>query len=412
MKNVDVVIYGSLTRPMGPSGTLRRILRNRPYLLDRGYDLTSFSPDGCLKEVTDIPASPAVSATKSRKSIVAPLKKVCRKVVKKSYVLSSAFYRRDLKKKEATALHYLHAGRKPDILVFHALEECFFFLQHCTLPIPRIALFFHSDAIPFKMISYNYPKLKGSKHYRDYLEMERTVVSRVDKCVFISRIGMDNFIQLHPEVPRDKISLIINGIEDFSEEERVSLKQIPKPSFPKYRLISVGTINGRKGQQIICEALANMDADRRKDVQVVFIGDGSERVRLEDYCLEHGLTENARFLGTVPNRQIPRCLSESNIFILMSYNEGLPISIIEAMRAGLPVISTGVSGIPELVCTEGDGQNGVLLDPDVSQLTDILNNLDRYGWDRFGVASRRSFETHYTFDRMKREYCDMLDSLA
>lgn len=80
----------------------------------------------------------------------------------------------------------------------------------------------------------------------------------------------------------------------------------------------------------------------------------------------------------------------------MSNNEGLPISIIEAMRTGLPVISTKISGIPELVDI-----NGILIDPNVEQLTTIFDHMDEYDWNVMGKRSRERWKKDFTFDRMK-----------
>ena len=91
----------------------------------------------------------------------------------------------------------------------------------------------------------------------------------------------------------------------------------------------------------------------------------------------------------------------------MSRNEGLPISVLEAMRAGLPVISTRVDGIPEQV----DERNGVLIDPNVDQLVDVLNKLPEFDWESLGKGSRIRFENEYTFERMLRDYADMFDKL-
>ena len=85
----------------------------------------------------------------------------------------------------------------------------------------------------------------------------------------------------------------------------------------------------------------------------------------------------------------------------------MPISVIEAMRAGLPVISTHVDGIPEQV----DDRNGILIDPDVDQLVNVLNRLPEYDWDSLGKGSRKRFEQEYTFGRMLRDYADMFDKL-
>ena len=89
----------------------------------------------------------------------------------------------------------------------------------------------------------------------------------------------------------------------------------------------------------------------------------------------------------------------------MSQLEGLPISIIEALRSGLPIISTNISGIPELLRND----NGVLIDPDIDQLVTVLENLDDYNWDSMGKRSRELFESYYSFKRMRTNYLQMLN---
>ena len=136
------------------------------------------------------------------------------------------------------------------------------------------------------------------------------------------------------------------------------------------------------------------------------IGEGPERVRLEKLVNDYGLAKNVTFEGLIENSQVYKYLYQNNIYILMSNNEGLPISIIEAMRTGLPVISTKISGIPELVDI-----NGILIDPNVEQLTTIFYHMDEYDWNVMGKRSRERWKKDFTFDRMKKQYCDMLDSL-
>ena len=114
------------------------------------------------------------------------------------------------------------------------------------------------------------------------------------------------------------------------------------------------------------------------------------------------------FYGSVSNNDIHEKLSQEDIFILMSNNEGLPISIIEAMRAGLPVISTTVSGIPEQVRPL---YNGILIEPSVKELVNVLNDLPKYDWEGMGKNSRIRFENEFTFTQMMNSYCDMLDKI-
>ena len=93
----------------------------------------------------------------------------------------------------------------------------------------------------------------------------------------------------------------------------------------------------------------------------------------------------------------------------MSYNEGLPISILEAMSMGLPVISTNRSGIPETVDV---GYNGILINPDSEELFGIFNKMEIYNWNEMGKNSRTKYEHQFTFERMKEEYCNMIHKVV
>lgn len=408
MKQLDIVIFGSLSRPMGPAGTMRRMLKNREYFDNRGYDISICSSDGLVSNYDRIQTK---SSIVSKRNVFSFVRKYVRSKVKGSFLLSLLFYYRDVLSQYRVVKYYLELDRNPSVISFHSINECYYFLKHNRKNV-KVVLFFHSDAIPFKMISYNYPKLGGSIINKKHNKTIEYCITRVDKCVFISKIGMDNFKKFYPNIPIDKLSLVRNGIEDFTENEKSYLKELKVINHPIHRLCCVGTINGRKGQQLICKALATIPKKSLSNIHVTFIGDGSEKNNLINYCAEHDIASNVSFVGTIPNSEVYKYLANSSIYILMSYNEGLPISIIEAMRAGLPIISTNISGIPELIRVEGDLRNGVLLNPDVDELIYILNSLDDYDWKTMGGNSRNLYDSDYTFTRMREEYCNMVDSIA
>ena len=79
------------------------------------------------------------------------------------------------------------------------------------------------------------------------------------------------------------------------------------------------------------------------------------------------------------------------------------------MRDGLAVISTDISGIPELV---ENNYNGLLIDPDSEKLKDIFNNIDNYNWSLMGKKSKILFNKKFTLNRVFSEYCDIYDSLS
>lgn len=116
------------------------------------------------------------------------------------------------------------------------------------------------------------------------------------------------------------------------------------------RIVHVGQINGEgKGHRTVIEAI-NILVNEGIYVKCSFIGDGRMRKNFEGLVAKYGLQKNIDFLGEVSRRSdLKKKLSESDIFVFPSHSEGLPRSVIEAMACSLPVISSPICGIPELV---------------------------------------------------------------
>ena len=144
----------------------------------------------------------------------------------------------------------------------------------------------------------------------------------------------------------------------------------------------------------------------RQKYHLTIVGGGADLEYCKELVEKNELSGNVSFTGAVPNSEVYKYLAKSDVFVLLSENEGLPISIIEALRAGLAVISTNVSGIPELV----SNNNGVLIKPDAREFADVLAT-DKLDWKQMGKNSRELFEKKYTFDRMRQDYVDMVKSM-
>ena len=168
-------------------------------------------------------------------------------------------------------------------------------------------------------------------------------------------------------------------------------------------------MNGRKGHLEIIEALMRMSPEKRKNVRLTFVGAGFEMPMLKNKVKEYNLQEYVVFVGVVPNEMVYRYLAQNNINILISKLEGLPLSLIEGLRSGLALISTNVSGIPELI---EDGINGKLINYDFDELLSLFNHLDKYDWDEMGKQSRKRFEDYYNFNRMRDDFLEMFKAVA
>lgn len=394
MRKVDVIFPAYINASIGPTGTLRRLLENKDYLKQRGYELEIFTYDflvsGGKSETIDF------SKGLSRRSKI-------KKWIKKNYFLSLLFIIRGIRNAERLVKIYAGLNRKPDIVVFHETDTCYAYLKQVNSSSKKVC-FFHSDGKRWEMFLKSWPKLENSFFLR-YLDRRLDFVIRsLDRYVFIARVGQQNFLHENPQTDKDKTIFFHNGIDD-----KPVLKQRRENSPFKYHLCCTGTICRRKGQYLIIEALHRLDKEIGQQIHLSLFGNGADLAFLKSKVVEYGLEHQVVFHGNVSNREIHEKLSREDIFVLMSNNEGLPISIIEAMRAGLPVISTNVSGIPEQVELL---YNGVLIEPEVDALTEVLKNISNYDWEEMGKNSRKRFENEFSFNQMLKSYCDMLDSLV
>lgn len=408
MKSVDIIRPSSINAINGPIGTLKRIIKNKELFRSMGYDVTLFANESLQQGgFTELPESALTGNFKRTGGFRQQVSKWLRFQARKRAWAAKVIETKNRRVAERLIDYYISQERHPDIVQFHSDVDCYLYLKKRKDKRAKTVMFLHSDGIPFKMLLESLPGLQGSA-YLEKLKKELTwTVENVDRIVFIAKAGQLNFLSYYPQRTTDDTSVIINGIDDLSDKQRQESRSIKANEYKvPYRLCCTGTISFRKGQRTIIEALSRLPESLRDQVHVDLLGDGAERASLEQYVAQQNLSRQVRFLGKVPNLDVYKVLAENNIYILMSKNEGLPISIIEAMRAGLPIISTKVSGIPELV---DEGVNGFLLNPDVEELVDLLQRLPEYDWEQMGQNSRKRFEDEFTFERMEREFCEMYD---
>jgi glycosyltransferase involved in cell wall biosynthesis len=122
----------------------------------------------------------------------------------------------------------------------------------------------------------------------------------------------------------------------------------------------VATLRSWKGHRYLLQALADL---RRPGVMLVIVGDGPQRAALEALCVELGLGDSVRFAGN--QADVAPWMQAMDVFCLPSYaNEGVPQALMQAMACGLPVVTTPVGSIAEIVA---DGVTGVMVPPEDAQ---------------------------------------------
>lgn len=131
------------------------------------------------------------------------------------------------------------------------------------------------------------------------------------------------------------------------------------------RILSVAALREKKGHGVLIRAVAKLAAEGR-DVRLAIVGEGPERPGLERLVAELGAADAVELAGAEPPERVRERLAAADVFALAALVarngdlDGVPISLMEAMAAGVPVVSTRLSGIPELIA---DGREGLLAAP-------------------------------------------------
>lgn len=190
-----------------------------------------------------------------------------------------------------------------------------------------------------------------------------------------------------------KVNVIHCGVELGAYRRR------PVASGP-LEIVCVGTLHAVKGQRYLLEACAELETTGI-DWRCHLVGDGEDRSALEARAQELGIDKRVVFHGSRERDRVRALLAEVDIAVAPSVptadgrREGIPVALIEAAAASLPLVGSRLSGIPELVRDEG---NGLLVEPgDAAGLARALIRLARepHTRARFGAAARRIAEREF-----------------
>jgi glycosyltransferase involved in cell wall biosynthesis len=206
----------------------------------------------------------------------------------------------------------------------------------------------------------------------------------VNVCEAERQLAMD-----HAIAGSEKLAVIHNGVRD------IATSLLARPSIDPPRLTMVARFEAPKDHELLLRALVPL---RQFDWKLDFIGNGPLEDSIRTFAIDLGLLPRIHFAGHSVNTA--EHLSQSQIFVLTSKSEGFPRSILEAMRAGLPVIASDVGGVREAVADRVTGL--VVPRGEVTGLTGALSTLILSPTLRraYGRAGRLRYEQNFTFDLM------------
>lgn len=224
-----------------------------------------------------------------------------------------------------------------------------------------------------------------------YAQIEKLVGFISTAIITVSQYDCHLAVQ-NKVVSNEKIKVIHNGVPDVEDNKRAS------PSNHPVNLTMVARFAEPKNHRALIDALSQLDA---MEWNIRFVGDGPLKKEIENEVKKKNLSDRVTFLGV--REDIPEILADSQIFILISNWEGLPLSILEAMRSGLPVIASNVGGVGELV---KNGKTGFLINKGdrkglIEKITLLINQPELR--EKLGCSGRKAFLEDFTFEKMLNE---------
>lgn len=252
----------------------------------------------------------------------------------------------------------------------------------------RVVARFLNVPVVFTAHGWAFTEGVSSKSRKVYKIVERIMARYASRIITVS--DYDRNIALSAGVGNDQlISTVHNGMPMLKEHTLVR-QDIASP-----KMIMVARFDEQKDQLCLVKALATL-----KDMQwgLEFVGDGPSIIHVMNLVNELGLEERVQFSGACDD--VPRRLVNSQLFLLITKWEGLPLTVLEAMRAGLPVIASDVGGVCEAVENE---RTGLLVGRnDTDKLAMAIRTMLGSAELRaaMGTAGRVKFERNFRFDMM------------
>lgn len=246
----------------------------------------------------------------------------------------------------------------------------------------------------------------------------KKVFGRFAKVIVLSDEWKQRMSQI---LPAEKLEVVANYCKPYDREKTISLSE---KRFSNKRILFLGEIGERKGGTDFAKIVASV-LDKDPEAEFIFCGEGrpgfEEKVKQNIQELIPGISirtdigehlpGTVSFPGWVRDERKAAIIDSSTIFILPSYNEGMPMSILDAMAAGLPIVSTNVGGIPKLV---EDGRNGYLYRPgDTDEMSKAIAGLlkDKELFDQLSLESLEIASKKYGFDTHIKRLGEIYDSV-
>lgn len=400
MKELVIIYNQPLSARQGINMVNNSFIEGRAYFNDNNITLKAIigaddviNCTNCKSLYENFPLDSSISSLQKR------IKTFVKRFVtrKNRYVDAIKIYYRYYHTAKIAIKRFAKSGMDPDYIIFQDPQTAQLYYQkfgHTRKA--HTLLILHCSISPTEQAETSLPNFfKSSFLSRYFYNTYHEAMNNVDKIIYLSQRAVNN-----SPVSQDKKTFIFNGMEDL---ECWEVSEVHNP----INLVCVGSMSWHKGQDYTIEALAKLPKEILHSVKLHLIGSGPQIQELKNRVKQLNLSDNVVFYGV--RNDVPELLKSMDLFIMPSQSEGLPMSIIEALRQGMYIIATDTGAIPEMIpsgCGELIERNSDMIAESIVRV--VCDNKISI---ETKVKARNHYLDNFTLKSMIYNYCKVLGSL-
>lgn len=243
-----------------------------------------------------------------------------------------------------------------DILYFHGMPLSFPFLKKSKETFPKIVNHVHGITNPFTV---NKSKIVNNALMINLYDRYRKIVIQKSDLILLAsdKDAYNIFIKNFDKDAAHKIHYIPNFADPsiFKLRDKNEMRKLLNLPFDRDILVNTGRLNIQKDPFLLLNAYRYLKNELHSNALLFLIGDGDLRNNLEQKIKEMNIAGHVKLLGRLEREQVALWLSASDVYVYTSFGNGFPISLIEAAMCGLPVVSTNVTGVHDLIINDHTG---------------------------------------------------------
>ena len=360
-----------------------RLLLSKPELWERnGYELSSYTNSDTFSDETDYRKTFQHKAKQSIKAILGKTR-----VGKRIRFFD--YHIRVLGAKPIASLKPCIS--KASCVILNDLKVAWNFYKEFGTEYKTIFIMHNSG----ELLSMMHEEMKEIRIRRFLENSESEILKNADRIVFVSEVARNRFIAKHPEYSAKTVTIYIGMDEGYSHIAHED---------PSIRFVTVGSVCDRKNQILAIQAVERL---KEENISLTVVGGGPALKECQEYVRTHNLEDKVFFTGAT--NQVGEILRRSDVFLMTSKDEGLPVAAQEAMSAGLPLILTDVGGCSELI-----QNNGILIHPVLGEVIDAMRLFIEKP-EMVGVyeeESRSLFQKRFSLEKMQEGYIDLVQEVS